>query len=130
MCQVSDRFYAAVRVLSGEGSLKQRLIEAYVDHLEPLREDDVPEPIRQRFVALVAAMHAVPPTEKETSVQVSVRKMAPADVTRFTRAILLMFAELVRVRATGERLTTGEPAAVAHRPAGQVPVPGFLVSGN
>lgn len=128
MCHVADKFYAAVRTLTTDGPVKQRLICAYVDHLESLAEDDVPEAIRPRFEALRKAMNAVPPTEKETAVQVSVRKMSLAEAGRFSRSILAMFAELVRVKATGERLNSGEgakPPAFNRLDAG-VRVPSFL----
>jgi len=108
MCHVADKFYAAVRTLATDGPVKQRLISAYVGHLEALAENDVPEAIRPRFEALRSAMTAVAPTEKETGVQISVRKMSQADAGRFTRSILAMFADLVRVKSTGERLSTGE----------------------
>jgi len=113
MCHVTDKFYAAVRTLTSDAPLKQRLICAYVDHLEALAEDDVPPAVQPRFEALRQAMTAVPPTEKETAVQVSVRKMSPAEAGRFSRSILALFAELVRVKSTGERLNSG---AVANAP--------------
>jgi len=128
MCHVADKFYAAVRALAAEGPVKQRLICAYVDHLESLAEGDVPEAIRPRFEALRKAMSAVPPTEKETAVQVSVRKMSLAEAGRLTRSILAMFAELVRVKSTGERLNSGDAArapAFSRLDAG-VQVPSFL----
>ena len=128
MCHVTDRFYSAVRTLTGEGTPKQRLITAYVDQLETLPEEDVPEAIRPRFEALRKAMNAVPANEKETAVQVSVRKMSPADAARFTRSIVTMLGELVRVKSTGERLNTGTgpKAATFSRPTTEFRVPAFL----
>ncbi len=132
MCHVADKFYAAVRALTNDGSVKQRLICAYGDHLEALAEDDVPDAIRARFAALRQAMNAVPATEKETAVQVSVRKMSPADAGRFTLSILAMFAELVRAKATGERLGSGSSSSDSarapdfNRLATGVRVPAFL----
>lgn len=128
MCHVADKFYAAVRTLTADGPVKQRLICAYVDHLESLAEDDVPEAIRPRFEALRKAMNAVPPTEKETAVQVSVRKMSLGEAGRFTRSILAMFGELVRVKATGERLNSGEGAKAPafNRLDAGIRVPSFL----
>jgi hypothetical protein len=128
MCQVTDKFYAAVRTLTTDGTVKQRLVSAYVDHLEALAEDDIPAAIAPRFEALRLAMTAVPPTEKETAVQVSVRKMSQAEAARHTRAILALFADLVRVKSTGERLNSG---AVAKAPAfnrldANLRVPSFL----
>jgi hypothetical protein len=109
MCQVADRFFAAVRTLTSDEPVKQRLVAAYVDHLAAVSSDDLPEAIRPRFELLRQAMQSQPASEKETAVQVSVRKMSQADAGRYTRSILAMFAELVRVKATGERLATGEP---------------------
>ncbi|MDH4021656.1 MAG: hypothetical protein OEV14_00880 [Gammaproteobacteria bacterium] len=108
MSQVADRFYAAVRKLATEGPVKQRLINAYVGHLEALGDHEVPEVIRPRYEILCKAMTAVPSNEKETSVQVSVRKMSEADAARYARSILVMFAELIRVKSTGERLHSGD----------------------
>ena len=108
MCHVADKFYAAVRTLTTDAPLKQRLISAYVDHLETLAEDDLPEGLRTRFEALREAMQAVPPTEKETAVQVSVRKMSMNDAGHFSRSILAMFIEQLRVKTTGERVNAGD----------------------
>ncbi len=107
MCHIADKFYAAVRTLATDAPLKQRLISAYVDHLEALAEDDVPQAVQPRFEALRQAMTAVPPTEKETAVQVSVRKMSQAEAGRLSRSVLAIFAELVRAKSTGERLEGG-----------------------
>ena len=117
MGQVADRFYTAVRKLATEGPAKQRLISAYMSHLEGLSVQEVPDTIQARFAALQRAMTAVAATEKETAVQVSVRKMSQAETTRFSRSILAMFAELVRVKTTGERLNSGYGT--------KVPAPGF-----
>lgn len=132
MCQVSDRFFYAMRILTGDGTLKERLVKAYVEQLEPLRPDDVPETIRPRFELLREAMMAVPATGRETSVQVSVRKMSQADAIRYTRSIVAMFAELVRVKETGERLgavdikaVTGSGSSAATKPKSPRP-PTFL----
>ena len=129
MCQVADRFYAAVRALTSDAPAKQRLITAYVDHLESLSDSDIPDSIQPRFEALRKAMNAVPPTERETSVQVSVRKMAPTEARRYTLSILVMFAELVRVRHTGERLNSGDGTRTPGFPRAaekNIRVPSFL----
>lgn len=132
MCHVTDRFFSAVRALTAEGMVKQRLVTAYVDHLEAIRADDVPDAIRTPFDSLRNAMTEVPPTEKETSVQVSVRKMSPTDASRYTRSIVMMFSELVRVHQSGERLLSSPsnrrapPVKLAEK---KVQVPRFLALG-
>ena len=104
MCQISDRFFSAVRTLSGDGPIKQRLVSAYKEHLEDLRDEQIPESIRQKFESLRQAVNAVGPANGESAVHASVRKMSPVDAQRYTTSILLMLSELVRVKGGGERL--------------------------
>jgi hypothetical protein len=121
MCQISDRFLSAVRTLSGDGPIKQRLLSAYKEHLEDLRDEQVPDAIRQKFESLRQAMTAVGPANGESTVHASVRKMSPVDAQRYATSILLMLSELVRVKGTGERLSfvKGTRPVVANDP--QVP---------
>ena len=104
MCQISDRFFSAVRTLSGDGPIKQRLVSAYMEQLEDLHEEQVPDSIRQKFESLRQAMTAVGPANGESAVHASVRKMSPVDAQRYATSILLMLSELVRVKGSGERL--------------------------
>jgi len=105
MCQISDRFFSAVRTLSGDGAIKQRLIGAYQEHLQGLPDEQVPDSIRQKFESLRQAMTAVGPTNGQSAVHASVRKMSPVDAQRYATSILLMLSELVRVKGSGERLS-------------------------
>jgi len=113
MCQISDRFYSAVRALSGDGPIKTRLVGAYKEHLEDLADDQVPESIRQKFESLREALTAVGPANGESAVHASVRKMSPVDAQRYATSIVLMLGELVRVKGSGERIAfvkAGRPA--------------------
>ena len=104
MCQFSDRFYAAVRTLSGDGPIKDRLTTAYDRHLGLISTDEVPEAIRPRFELLRRQMHAAKPNGRESAVVASVRKMSAADAKGCASLIVAMFSELVLVKSTGERL--------------------------
>jgi hypothetical protein len=121
MCQISDRFFSAVRSLNADGPVKQRLVSAYQDYLEDLREEQVPDSIRQKFASLRQAMTAVPSANGESVVHASVRKMSPVDAQRYATSILLMLAELVRVKGSGDRLAfvKGAPPVVDETP--QIP---------
>lgn len=127
MCQISDRLFSAARTLIGDGPIKQRLVAAWLEHLEALREDEIPEPIRQKFLSLRQALTAVAPTNGESAVQASVRKMSPLDAQRYATSILLMIAEMVRIRGSGERIAfvrTEQPALES-----VAPIPDILQSG-
>jgi hypothetical protein len=104
MCQLSDNFYSAVRALAGDGSIKSRLACAFTDHLAMLAEEDLPDSIRPRFLVLRQAMKMVKPISTEDPVIASVRKMSAAEASRYAASIVAMFSELVRVKATGERV--------------------------
>jgi len=106
MCQLSNRFFSAVRTLSGDGSVKQRLARAYHDHLELLTDNDIPDAIRPEFEALRRAMHSVKPMHRESPVTASVRKMSADEASRHCTTIVSMFSALVRVKTTGESLST------------------------
>ncbi len=130
MCHVSDSFLGAIRTLAGDGPVKQRLVDAYSHHLEGLHEEDIPEPVAERFNALRRALTAVRAAHGETSVQVSVRKMAAADAARQARLIVAMFAELVQVKPAEGQEATGSEAARSPRPftaiEGGLKPPGFV----
>ena len=108
MCQFTDRFYSAVRTLSGDGSVKKRLLNAYLDNLDSLSDADVPEAIREDFAQLRRTMCAAPPNGGECAAATTVRKMSPKEAPRHATSIVAMFSELVRAKSTGER-----PRAVA-----------------
>jgi hypothetical protein len=94
MTALWDVFHRAVLVLVGAGPVKQRLSDAYRDHLASVREHDVPEPLRAPITALRAAMHAAPATGGMAAPEVSVRKMSEKDAATHAAAIVDMFALL------------------------------------
>ena len=105
MCQFSDKFYSAVRTLSGDGTMKDRLASAYAENLDVMSDEDVPDIIRPRFELLKRQMHTAKPNGRESAVVASVRKMSSDEAAGCAGLIVAMFSELVRVKSTGERLT-------------------------
>jgi len=120
MCQLSDKFYSAVRALSGDGPVKQRLLTAYRDNLALLKDDAIPDSIAEPFGELRRAVHAVRPQPSECPVTASIRKMSAAEATRHATSIVAMFSELIRVKATGERVSASAKAAT-DKPARRAP---------
>ena len=49
MSDLDERFEAAVFALVGEGSVKDRLVTAYLKHLDDLESDELPQGLRKRF---------------------------------------------------------------------------------
>ena len=74
-----------------------------------LPDQDIPDSIRERFDNLRGAMHSAKPINGETPALASIRKMALADAARHAKTIVAMFSELVRAKATGERVSVVKP---------------------
>jgi hypothetical protein len=89
-----EDFHAAMRVLVGTGPVKQRLVDAYRHHLALLRENDLPDAVRDGFGKLRAAMHEAPATGGMTAPEASVRKMSEKDAAEHAAAILELFTVL------------------------------------
>jgi hypothetical protein len=94
MAAVWDVFDGAVRVLVGCGPVKQRLIEAWRDHLAPLHDKDVPEALRADLGVLRAAMHSSPATGGMGAAEVSVRKMSEKEAAEHAVRVLDMHLQL------------------------------------
>jgi hypothetical protein len=90
MAALCDVLHQAARVLVGTGPVKQRLIEAYRDHIATIRDQDAPEPLRAGLLALRTAMHAAPATGGMTAPEASVRKMSEQDAAAHATSILEM----------------------------------------
>ena len=90
----SDDFHAALEVLVGTGPVKQRLGDAYRRHLALLREQDLPDAVRELFTTLRTAMHEAPAAGGMTAPEASARKMSEKDAAEHAAAILEMFTIL------------------------------------
>ena len=90
----SDDFHAALQVLVGTGPVKQRLGDAYRRHLALLREQDLPDGVRELFTTLRTAMHEAPAAGGMTAPEASARKMSEKDAAEHAAAILEMFTIL------------------------------------
>ena len=92
-----DRLRAAVTVLVGDGHIKQRLVRAYQNHIEAIRDDELPAELRTEFEALRAAMHRVAPLNGEGPVRASVRKMSVEDASDCAISVLTMYGAAMRL---------------------------------
>lgn len=96
MLHLTERFEAALRVLIGEGPIKQRLNKAYSDYLEGLEEAELPPSLHGTFHDLSEALHRVSPMGKETPVKASVQKMSFDEAGTHADTIMKLYAELLR----------------------------------
>lgn len=114
MSQLAECFDAAVRVLVGEGPMKQRLVRAYVEHLEPLEDAELPQKLEEPFAGLHAAMHRVAPMgATDCRVKASVQKMSERDAAGHAARILELYGEILRMGQRAEPLKVVESGRAA-----------------
>lgn len=89
-----ERFRNAALVLAGSGPVKQRLAQAFHDHLGTLAVDELPRELRERYSALAAALHSTKRTGTLDTVSASILKMSEAQACEHAQAIVLMFGSL------------------------------------
>jgi hypothetical protein len=108
MTFLAERFAAAVRRLVGDGPIKQRLGQAYAEHLDDIREGDLPSSLQRPYAELAAAMRRSTVLGKEDAIRITVQKMSFAEATTHAETIVKLYAEVLR---SAER---GEPLKVVH----------------
>jgi hypothetical protein len=118
-----DRFYAAVSTLSGHGNIKQRLVTAFLDNLDPVEDDDLPVAMKQSFVDLRMQMSRVEPSNGEGAIRASVRKMSIIEADDCAQMIVDLYAQLLDYADRAE-------AALPNQQDDHTPLPPFLVKTN
>lgn len=93
---LTSRFLAAVSICSGELAIKQRLARAWMEYLDDINADDLPQSQRQAFVELRDAMYARKPLPDESAPCASIRKMSTQQVVSYTNLIVAIYAGLLR----------------------------------
>ena len=93
---LTSRFLAAVRICSGELAIKQRLASAWMEHLDDINADDLPQSQRQTFLELRDAMYTRKPLPDESAPHASIRKMSAQQVASYTNLIIAIYAGLLR----------------------------------
>jgi hypothetical protein len=96
MQNVLDQLQQATMVLSQDGPIKDRLVDAYTRHIESIDAGDIPERYRSQFVELHAAHHRERPLPRESVVRASVRKMSNEEAARYAGLVVQAFAALAR----------------------------------
>jgi hypothetical protein len=94
-----DCLQRATLRLSQDGSIKDRLADAYTSHLVDLAPDDLPAELRGEFNELNAALHSAVAQPRECVVRASVRKMSNQEAGHLATLVVLMFTGLLRTEA-------------------------------
>ena len=115
MSYLAERFVQAVRVLVGDGPIKQRLTRAFAEYLDDLPVSDFPSALRSPFGELQAVFHRFAPAGSETAVKASVQKMSAADASLHANSIVSLYIGLVGQTERAEPLKVVVPSKKAPR---------------
>ena len=116
-----DCLYAAVSVLAGHGHIKQRLITAYEEHIDKIRDEEMPDATRDAFGDLRQKMQRVAPLNGEGPICASVRKMSVQEASACAVSIVELYREVVRQEREAKQAPQVDAAGA---------VPPFLVTSN
>jgi hypothetical protein len=106
-----DLLQRAATRLSQDGSLKDRLADAYSSHLIGLEADDLPDGLRNDFASLCEAMHRERALPRESVIRASVRKMSNDEAGHYAALVVRVFATLARSEVAGGTRRSARNAA-------------------
>jgi len=111
MLHLTERFAQAVQTLVGDGPIKQRLSQAFAEHLGDLDETAFPVGLRRDFADLQAALSRIEPAGNETRVRANVQKMSTTEAGSHAGTIVRLYAVLL-----GQFVERAEPLKVVSAP--------------
>lgn len=95
MIDAWEHFHCATMSLAKDGTIKERLTEAYLQHLASVDEEDIPRELREEFRALAAQLRRERPLHKrEDPVRATVRKMSNGEAAACAHTVVRMFAAM------------------------------------
>ena len=97
-----ERLEGAALSLVRSAPIKDRLADAYRNHLAFVRPEDLPEAVREDFRACHDALTRERPLRGEDAVRATVRKLSSNEADELACSVLRLFAAIVREYAAYE----------------------------
>ena len=91
-----EQLEGAALSLARSGPIKDRLAEAYRNHLALVKPDELPEALRAEFRACRDALTRERPLRGEDAVRATVRKMSNQEADELACSVVRLFAAMVR----------------------------------
>jgi hypothetical protein len=120
-----EQLEGAALSLARSGPIKDRLADAYRNHLALVNPDELPDALREEFRACHDALTHRRPLRGEDAVRATVRKMSNREADNVAGSVVRLFAALAREEtalATAEvldaALSNGSAGALANGSAG------------
>lgn len=106
-----EQLESAAVTLARSGAMKDRLVEAWRNHLSLVSIEELPEALRAEFGACHEALTRERPLRGEDAVRASVRKMSAQDADAIAERVVRLFAALVHEAVRADR--PAEPTVIA-----------------
>jgi len=122
-----EQLEGAALTLARSGTIKDRLADAYRNHLSQVNADELPEELREEFRACHEALTHERPLRGEDAVRATVRKMSSQEADALACSVIRLFAAMVRemrredAGPLAEHVLNGGAAAAARAKLKAVP---------
>ncbi|MFI4914300.1 MAG: hypothetical protein ACHQAR_03835 [Steroidobacterales bacterium] len=107
MVELSARLEAATLSLTGAGTIKDRLLDAYCSHLADVQEGDLPDAMQAQFAEMIEALHRARALPGDDIVKASVRKLSNDEAHRYAMLVVRLYGMLA---GTKHYVTNGRAA--------------------
>src|ERR1700743_1946073 len=91
-----EKFQGAVVSLARSGSIKERLTNAYRNHLSAVAEDELPREIREQFHHVCRSLTRERPQRGEDAIRATVRKMSSDEAESIAETVVQMLSVVAR----------------------------------
>ncbi len=91
-----EKFQGATLSLARSGSLKERLTDAYRNHLAAVAEDELPREIREQFHNVRCSLTREQPQRGEDAIRATIRKMSSHEAENIAETVVQMLSVMAR----------------------------------
>jgi hypothetical protein len=91
-----EKFQGATLSLARSGSIKERLTDAYRNHLSAVSEEELPREIREQFHNVRCSLTRERPLRGEDAIRASVRKMSSHEAENIAETVVQMLSVMAR----------------------------------
>jgi hypothetical protein len=96
MSNTWEKFQGATLVLARSGSIKERLTDAYRNHLSKVTEEELPREIREQFHNVRCSLTRERPQRGEDAIRATVRKMSSHEAENIAETVVQMLSVMAR----------------------------------
>jgi hypothetical protein len=98
MKDLSARLEAAALSMTGPGTIKDRLLDAYRSHLQDVQESDLPGALSAEFAQMIQALHRAHALPGDDVVKASVRKLSNEEARRYGELLVRLYGMSVGMK--------------------------------